>query len=986
MTPPKELSTGDRRISNASSNGEAPSQNTSDGSDIWIFTDTGCSQCIPQWDIKYDVDKADNMTEAAFLSSDVAGLKDAINFAGKAANACRDDPALCSRAMDILAQAHATVFDETGEVEHAEKAFDAWQESVNICPPTDPGRHCRIRNLAYILHVRFELTADVAYLDKSITLKKEVLTMNGPFDQSHDLDTLSASLYTRFQVTADPADLDRSIALSEESIPLANPRDRSERMRGLAISLGTRFNNTARLSDLERGIGLLEEALVLSQSANARRDCLAELATALSNRYEETRNVVDLDRSIALYEEVLGLCTPTHIDRPSLLTQLAEALRNRSRLRRDVTYLDRAIKLEEEALALTPPNHVQQPRRLSNLAWMYSDCFDLSKDLDHLDKCISLHEQALHARLLEGVKRPHSLANLAHSLRTRFHHKSNIADLDRAIESAHAHSTLSIGDVVSQLREAANDLHSPSHDRLSATLSWINASTESHDVLFEAYTTMFDVLDTVITRGHSLESRYSQLTTEHCISQAKGRIADAVSFAISKGRPRDAVVFVERGHALLLAQVGHCRMPLDIVRTKDAELAAELESIGRQFERLLASKTKPTDFTTRSIADDPVAQSMRLTAQWNVLVEQARKLDGCCDFLRPTPFDSLQHGAHGGPVVFININKPLSHAIIVVRDGDPLVVPLPSATPEVVEVLTIVFHKARHQHPSNYYSALRKLWDIIVGPVVRLLEPRFLTGSRIWWCPSAAVAQLPLHAAGDYTRSAAANMKLLNVFVSSYTSSLGALVRAQRPISLLTSPAPSVVVISQPNTQGEAELNVKAEIAYICQNLPASTLLEGQDGTPDAVISRIPNHTWAHFSSHGYPGEDNPLRSYFPLHCGHLEVLDILQTQMPDAELAVLTACHTAHVDTKSPDEFLHLVEAMQFAGFRSVVGTLWEMDDMDGTFVVMEFYRQMFEELERGNRSAYTCAARALNKTVQKLRSKKVSPWRWVNYVHYGA
>ncbi|KAG8903968.1 hypothetical protein FRB99_002447 [Tulasnella sp. 403] len=528
---------------------------------------------------------------------------------------------------------------------------------------------------------------------------------------------------------------------------------------------------------------------------------------------------------------------------------------------------------------------------------------------------------------------------------------------------------------------------------------------------------MFDALDTLITRGYSLEARYSQLTTDSLITNAKARIADAVSFAIGENRPRDAVVFLERGRALLLAQVGHCRMPLDIIRTKDAKLAGELESVGRQLDGLLASSTKPTDFTLSSVANDPIAQSMRLTAQWNTLVEEARKLDGCRDFLRPIPFDSLRQGARGGPVVFININDPLSHAVVVVHEGDPLVVPLLHATPRAVQDLTTALLRARHQHIFNFYSTLRTLWDIIVGPVVDRLAPLLPTGSRIWWCPSAAVAQLPLHAAGRYNKSAAVNMRLPHVFVSSYTSSLGALIRARRGIhapnkqvsrirsalrmlwdiiadlpiwrriSQLMYPFPSIVVISQPNTEGEAELHVQTEIAYICQNLRASTLLEGPAGTPDAVISHIPKHTWAHFSSHGYPGKDNPLRSYFPLHGGRLEVLDILRTQTPDAELAVLTACHTASADTKTPDEFLHLTGAMQFTGFRSVVGTLWEMDDEDGTFVVMEFYRRMFEELERGNRSAYTCAAKVLNETVHRLRSeKKVPPWRWVNYVHYGA
>lgn len=61
---------------------------------------------------------------------------------------------------------------------------------------------------------------------------------------------------------------------------------------------------------------------------------------------------------------------------------------------------------------------------------------------------------------------------------------------------------------------------------------------------------------------------------------------------------------------------------------------------------------------------------------------------------------------------------------------------------------------------------------------------------------------------------------------------------------------------------------------------------------------------------------------------------------MSNAEFAFLSACHSAAVDSQgSPDEVLHLAAAMQFSGFKSVVGTLWGMADTDSPTVAKAFY-----------------------------------------------
>jgi hypothetical protein len=65
------------------------------------------------------------------------------------------------------------------------------------------------------------------------------------------------------------------------------------------------------------------------------------------------------------------------------------------------------------------------------------------------------------------------------------------------------------------------------------------------------------------------------------------------------------------------------------------------------------------------------------------------------------------------------------------------------------------------------------------------------------------------------------------------------------------------------------------------------------------------------------------IRGFVQLHGGkRLLLLDTVRSQLPDAEFAFLSACHTAELtDDSIVDEMLHLAAAMRFCGFRSAVG-----------------------------------------------------------------
>jgi CHAT domain-containing protein len=60
-----------------------------------------------------------------------------------------------------------------------------------------------------------------------------------------------------------------------------------------------------------------------------------------------------------------------------------------------------------------------------------------------------------------------------------------------------------------------------------------------------------------------------------------------------------------------------------------------------------------------------------------------------------------------------------------------------------------------------------------------------------------------------------------------------------------------------------------------------------------------------------------------------------MDRDIPHAEFAFLSACHTAVSDEETPDEVILLAAGLQFSGFKSVIGTLWEVDDAVAKHVV---------------------------------------------------
>ena len=163
------------------------------------------------------------------------------------------------------------------------------------------------------------------------------------------------------------------------------------------------------------------------------------------------------------------------------------------------------------------------------------------------------------------------------------------------------------------------------------------------------------------------------------------------------------------------------------------------------------------------------------------IVAAIRKLPGLSRFLQPPLFSDLQIAASSGPVIIVNSSQYSCDALIVLPDRDLVHIALPIMRARVSELsleLRLLTSRARVRDITKELLVfLRQLWDEVVFPIVEILQEHHPHRSRIWWCPTAEFTLLPLHAAGSFRKG---QPTLSDLYISSYTPTLTALIRARR--------------------------------------------------------------------------------------------------------------------------------------------------------------------------------------------------------------
>jgi CHAT domain-containing protein len=474
---------------------------------------------------------------------------------------------------------------------------------------------------------------------------------------------------------------------------------------------------------------------------------------------------------------------------------------------------------------------------------------------------------------------------------------------------------------------------------------------------------------------------------------------DYASYHISTGHLEQAIETLERGRGLLWSEMRGLRTSIDQIRLADSNLADKFSTVNRELETLTLA------FSLNGNADghnnlegmDPyghgVMRKQKLLDDRKKLIMQIQALSGFDTFLKPPSFDTLRSAASHGPVVVINHCKWRSDILIFLHNSPPSLIPTSDDFYTHANKLQdqLLAERKKGLESDAYEDALRyvlkELYELVGRPVIkRLNELNIPEQSRVWWCPTSVFCSLPLHAMGPIQSDVGPPRYFLDLYIPSYTPSLSALIDSHKSSSQ-TLEKPSILLVLQPDASMVRALD---EIKAVQRVSSRVATLIGAAAIPSIVLERLLGHRFVHIVCHGLLEPGKPFDSSFKLYQGkRLSLHDIVRSQLPNAEFAFLAACHTAELTDESPvDEVLHLAAAVQYCGFRSVVGTMWAMADTDGQDLAENFYRSVFSGRREGV-TYHERTAEALRDSVVRLRRKKgigMSLERWVNYVHYGA
>jgi filamentous hemagglutinin family protein len=274
----------------------------------------------------------------------------------------------------------------------------------------------------------------------------------------------------------------------------------------------------------------------------------------------------------------------------------------------------------------------------------------------------------------------------------------------------------------------------------------------------------------------------------------------------------------------------------------------------------------------------------------------------------------------------------------------------------------------RFTQTQRYQPAAQQLYQWIIAPISEQLQAQQIT--NITFIPNAGLRSLPYAALYDgkqflIEQYSVGLMPSLSLTDTRYTNIQNSQILAMG--------------ISEP-TQGEAPLPaVPTEIAtlmslwkdrgaaFLNQNATLARLRQSRQNHPYGIIHMA---THANFASGGLD------QSYIQLWNQKLQLdqLRELGWNDPPVEMLVLSACRTALGDTRSELGFAGL--AVQ-AGVKTVVASLWSVNDDATTALMAEFYHQL---------NTASIKAEALRRAqVALLHSSLSHPYYWASFTMVG-
>ena len=228
----------------------------------------------------------------------------------------------------------------------------------------------------------------------------------------------------------------------------------------------------------------------------------------------------------------------------------------------------------------------------------------------------------------------------------------------------------------------------------------------------------------------------------------------------------------------------------------------------------------------------------------------------------------------------------------------------------------------------------RALYDRLIRPLQGSIQ-----GQKLTLCPHGALHYVPFAALLD------GQQYLIDRYSVRVMPSASALVylKTDKPQK-----AGKVLALGNPDL-GDAKYdlpNAQAEAEQVAQMYPDSRALVRGQASKAAVRDLGGSFAILHFASHASFDADAPLASGLYLARGgeadgRLTVRELYGMRL-DAQLVTLSACQTGLGKVLSGDEVIGLTRGFLYAGARTIVSSLWSVQDRATAELMIHFYRNL--------------------------------------------
>jgi len=253
---------------------------------------------------------------------------------------------------------------------------------------------------------------------------------------------------------------------------------------------------------------------------------------------------------------------------------------------------------------------------------------------------------------------------------------------------------------------------------------------------------------------------------------------------------------------------------------------------------------------------------------------------------------------------------------------------------------------------------LRELYQELVAPIRHQLK-----GQHLIVVPHESLHYVPFHALYD------GRQYLADAFTVSYTPSASIYVQC---CEKRANQAGGSLILGRPDPRAPS---IREEIQSVARALPEAEVFLGPKASAKILRDKGPRSRLIHIAAHGSFRQDSPAFSGIRIGDTFLTLYDLYGLRLP-AEQITLSGCSTGVNVVAAGDELIGLMRGLLSAGARSLLLTLWDVNDSSTATFMKAFYHNLEQCSDR---------ALALQHAMQELREQYPHPYYWAPFVIVG-